>query len=39
MVVTLNLDAKEHMTKIREHNNARQKSALGGKAGSKKLPR
>lgn len=40
MVMSMYLDAKEHMTKIREKNNAGQKSALGGKAESRKsLPR
>lgn len=34
--MTVNRDAKEHMTEIKEQNNARQKAALGGKAGSEK---
>lgn len=38
MVTTENLDAKEHMTEIREQNNARQKAALRGKAGGEKSP-
>lgn len=32
MVATANLDAKEHMSEIREQNNAKQKAALRGKA-------
>lgn len=39
MLMTVNRDAKEHMTEIKEQNNARQKAALGGKAGSEKSPR
>lgn len=40
MVMSMYMDAKEYTTKIREKNNAGQKSALGGKAESKKsLPR
>lgn len=34
MVTTANLDGKEHMTEIREQNNARRSAALGGKAGT-----
>lgn len=36
MVMAADLDAKEHMTELREQNNAGQKAALGGKAGGEK---
>lgn len=39
MVTTANPGGKEHMTEIREQNNARRSAALGGKAGSEELQR